>query len=98
MPFIKFLPGKRKIPVEIHKTILNIALENDIPIEHKCGGICACTSCIIQITTGLENFNEISPHEIYQLKKANKTKRGFRLACMCYIIKDTMEDIIINLK
>lgn len=97
MSFIYFLPVNKKLRVEKYKTILDLAFENDIVIEHNCGGNCACTACIVKIEKGLKYFNDISENEKYQLKKAKKRKKGYRLACRSYLIKDSDEDIIINL-
>ncbi len=97
MSYFYFLPIKRKILVEKYKSILDISLENDILIEHNCGGNCACLSCIIYVKRGISKFNKVSNKEKYQLKKAKKIKRGYRLACKSYLVKESYRDIVIYL-
>lgn len=98
MSFIIFLPENISVPAEKNKTILDIALENDIPLEHNCGGTCSCTSCIVLIKNNPEFFNEISAEENEQIIESGLKCNGLRLACMAELISlpnhDTEIEII----
>ena len=86
---ILFLPSGTFIKIEKNKSILDIALENDISIEHYCGGTSSCNTCRILIAKGLQYFNEKSEDEIYQLEKINIFDDYARLACNSKIISDS---------
>jgi len=86
MSFIIFLPGNITVPAEKNKTILDIALENDIPLEHNCGGTCSCISCIVYIKNNRGFFNEISGEENEQITESGLKRDGLRLACMAELI------------
>ena len=59
---VTFLPeGKTvqfehgKLPYEYHgkeESILDIALNNGITLDHACGGNCACTTCHVWVKEG----------------------------------------------
>ncbi len=63
---VTFLPeGKTvqfehgKLPYEDHgkeESILDVALNIGIPLDHACGGNCACTTCHIWVKEGAENL------------------------------------------
>ena len=36
--------------VTVDQSILDIAEDNDIHLNHNCGGVCACSTCIIMMT------------------------------------------------
>ena len=57
---VTFLPANVTVEVDDEKypladhgkpgSLLDIALAHDIPLEHNCGGSCACTTChVIEI-------------------------------------------------
>src|SRR4030065_146991 len=55
---ITFLPQNVAIEVEEGKSILDIALEHDIELDHNCGGNCACTTCHVIVKDGMNNLSE----------------------------------------
>ena len=64
-------------------SILDIALELGIDIDHACGGVCACSTCHVVIKQGLETCNETTEAEEDQLDKAPGLTPQSRLACQC---------------
>src|SRR5580704_5239853 len=49
-----------KLPYEYHgkeESILDVALNNHITLDHACGGNCACTTCHIWVKEGAENLS-----------------------------------------
>jgi ferredoxin, 2Fe-2S len=97
MPNVRFTHCEEKIKVTKDKTILDVAFENLIELEHNCGGVCSCTACLVFIKSGKEYLNKISEDEIYQLKTDNRFSTDARLACQCRIITDENVDIIVEI-
>jgi len=97
MAFILFLPEEKKIPAELNKSILDIAFNNDIILEHICGGVCACNSCLIFIHNGIEFFNDVTEQELFNLKKSPLFTKNARLACSAMITKLPEKDIVIEI-
>ena len=64
-PKITYILGdqKRVIETEPGKTILQIALDNDIPMEHACGGNGFCTTCMCKVREGMENLSPRNDRE-----------------------------------
>jgi 2Fe-2S ferredoxin len=57
-----FLPDTKRVEIQQNETILEVALRNEIPLEHSCGGMGSCGTCRIFVTAGLDRFeprNEI---------------------------------------
>jgi ferredoxin len=50
---IRFLLGDHDEPIEAEigdsKTVLEVALANEIPLGHSCGGMGSCTTCLGEI-------------------------------------------------
>jgi 2Fe-2S ferredoxin len=58
MPKIIFHIGDQVREVEgpEGERILQIALDNGIPMEHACGGNGFCTTCLCRVKNGMENL------------------------------------------
>ena len=68
------------------QTVLEVALNNKIDIDHNCGGICSCSTCHIYITKGnhhIESKSRKEQHYIDRLKNANEFSR---LGCQCLLL------------
>ena len=39
-------------------SLLQLALDNDIDLDHSCGGVCACSTCHVIVRSGLDSCNE----------------------------------------
>lgn len=94
---ITFLPEGKSVPAELNKSILDLAFDNDIVMEHICGGTGACTSCLILIQNGMKYFNKISEIELYQIKKTVLSGPNARLGCLCKLTSEPNENIIIEI-
>ncbi len=66
-------------------SILDLALVNNIHIEHACGGFGACSTCHIKIKQGAEFLSELSDLEQDQLDQAPDVDATSRLACRAVI-------------
>ena len=70
------------------ETLLQLALEHGIQIEHACGGVCACSTCHIYIDRGIEHLSEPEEDEEDRVEEAPGLQRNSRLACQCEIVGD----------
>lgn len=97
MPEVIFLPDGAKYNAVTGMTLLDVALENDVELEHNCGGVCACSTCSVTVKSGMDNFPLISEEEEFQLKEGGKFASGVRLACQCRFINDEIGDVIVEI-
>ena len=102
---LTFLPMQKKVVVspEMIKTefdglpgsILNIALEAGVDMDHSCGGVCACSTCHIIVREGLESCNEATEDEEDMLDLAPGLDPNSRLACQC--VPNGSQSIIVEI-
>ena len=64
-------------------SILDIALNHGISMDHACGGVCACSTCHVYVREGLESCSEATDSEQDMLDLAPDLKPNSRLACQC---------------
>ncbi len=88
MPRVRFLPLDREVTAADGEAILDIALNNNIQIDHNCGGNCACSTCHIIIEEGFDTLGEMSEDEADMLDEAEGLTDRSRLACQCKVTKD----------
>jgi len=94
---ITFLPEQKtvqfehgKLPYEEHgkqESILDIALNFGISLDHACGGNCACTTCHVWVKQGAENLSEMDDDEADRLDMAADLQLNSRLGCQAQIIR-----------
>ncbi len=51
------------VETEAGKTVLQIALDAGIPVEHACGGNGFCTTCLCRVRAGMENLSPRNDRE-----------------------------------
>lgn len=77
------------------KTVLHIALENSIPMEHACGGNGFCTTCSCEVQGGKEAIEKgvVSP---VNEKEQNMGIEGpdTRLGCQTQVHEDVTVKIV----
>jgi 2Fe-2S ferredoxin len=93
MPKIRFLPFDIEVEVPEGKTILDAALDNNIKIDHNCGGNCACSTCHVHVLEGLKTLNEMTEDEADMLDEAEDRQDNSRLACQCKATADLVISI-----
>lgn len=67
----------KKIEGKPGETLLKIAIDHAIPMEHACGGNGFCTTCMCQVSSGMENLSERNDRE----ENMGITKDPHRLGC-----------------
>jgi ferredoxin, 2Fe-2S len=65
--------------------LLDVAMSNDINIEHACGGVCACSTCHVYIEKGMDQVTESTEAEEDRVEEAPGLQRNSRLSCQCVI-------------
>lgn len=94
---ITFLPEGRTVEFDLDAlpyqddgkpaSILDVALNYDLALEHACGGNCACTTCHVIIKKGEELLSEMDDDEADKLDSAAGLTLHSRLGCQCQIVK-----------
>lgn len=77
--------------VEEGYSILEIAEDNDVHLNHNCGGVCACSTCHIYVDKGEEFLEEISDKEEDFIDRAINPRLESRLGCQSVILEDDAE-------
>src|SRR5690242_21954752 len=95
---ITFLPENRtvefehgKLPYQEHgkpESILDVALNFGIQLEHACGGVCACTTCHVHVKAGKENLSPEDDDELDRLDMAADLQLNSRLGCQAIVKGD----------
>lgn len=69
-------------------SILDIALANDVHIEHACGGVGVCATCHVIVEQGAENLSEPDDDELDTVEQAPDCTPASRLACRAVVNGD----------
>jgi 2Fe-2S ferredoxin len=84
---------KKTIEAAPGQTILDAALDSDIPLEHVCGGFCACTTCHIQVKEGMQNISPVQEEELERLEFKDGRTPNSRLACQSKVYGNVVVEI-----
>ncbi len=100
MPTITFQFEDQKNPtqsfeIEEGESVLEVALDNDINLNHNCGGVCACSTCHIYVNEGEDAFQEISDKEEDFVDRARNPRLNSRLACQC--VMEEEQDVTVTI-
>jgi 2Fe-2S ferredoxin len=105
VPKVTFLPEGRtvefesgKLPYDEHgkpESVLDVAINFGIHIEHACGGSCACTTCHVIVKQGDANLepNPADDDELDRLDQAPGLTLHSRLACQAIVKGDVTVEI-----
>ena len=74
-------------------SILDVALESGISLEHNCGGNCACTTCHVIVKEGEENLSEMQSDEEDRLDTAEGLTIHSRLGCQAVVRGNVVVEI-----
>lgn len=102
---ITFLPMNITVEVDPDKlpyehdglpgSVLDIALEHGIDLDHACGGVCACSTCHVIVRQGSDILNEATEEEEDQLEEAPGLRPTSRLACQS--VPDGTTDVVVEI-
>jgi 2Fe-2S ferredoxin len=91
---VEFESGK--LPYRDHgkpESLLDIALNLDVHLEHACGGSCACTTCHVIVKEGEANLSEAEDDELDRLEMAAGLTLRSRLGCQMVVKGDVTVEI-----
>ena len=100
MPTIKILPHPEYCPQGAEVTapagtsICEALLDNNIPIEHACDMLCACTTGHVIVREGMASLNEIEDGEEDMLDRAWGLEPNSRLSCQAILAQ---QDVTIEI-
>jgi 2Fe-2S ferredoxin len=75
------------------ESFLDVAKNLGLPVEHACGGSCACTTCHIIVLSGAEQLSEMQEDEADRLDTAWGLTPESRLGCQAVIKGDVVAEI-----
>ncbi|HJZ57621.1 MAG TPA: 2Fe-2S iron-sulfur cluster-binding protein [Gemmataceae bacterium] len=64
-------------------SLLDIATEAGVEINHSCGGVCACSTCHVYVEQGLSSCSKATEDEEDMLDEAPALTPQSRLSCQC---------------
>lgn len=104
MPKVTFIKDGKETTVEFEhgkleyqhhglpESFLDVAMNFGVPLEHACGGSCACTTCHLIIRKGKENLSEPEDNELDRLDTAWDLTTDSRLGCQAVIQGDVVAE------
>ncbi len=102
---VTFLPENKTVEFDLDKldyqdhgkpkSILDVALNFGVPLDHACGGNCACTTCHVVVRKGKELLSEMDDDEADRLDMAADLQLESRLGCQAQIEK--AGDIVVEI-
>lgn len=69
--------------IGLEASILDIAEQSGVEINHSCGGVCACSTCHVYVTEGLDTCSKATEDEEDMLDEAPAVTPESRLSCQC---------------
>jgi ferredoxin, 2Fe-2S len=91
---VEFESGK--LPYTEHgkrESLLDVCLNFGVPLEHACGGSCACTTCHVIVKDGDQNLSEMDDDEADRLEMAPGLTIHSRLGCQAVVRGDVTVQI-----
>jgi 2Fe-2S ferredoxin len=74
-------------------SLLDIALNYGVEMQHACGGNCACTTCHVIVKQGEENLTGMDDDEDDRLYMADGLTLHSRLGCQAVVEGDVTVEI-----
>jgi 2Fe-2S ferredoxin len=104
MPKVTFIKDGKETTVEFEhgkleyldhglpESLLDVAMNFGIPLEHACGGSCACTTCHLIIRKGKDNLSPEEDDELDRLDTAWDLTTDSRLGCQAVVTGDVVAE------
>ena len=74
-------------------SLLDVALNFGVPLEHVCGGNAACTTCHVIVRDGMSSLNAMEDDEADRLDTAWDLTPQSRLGCQAIVRGDVVCEI-----
>jgi len=98
VPKVTFLPANESLEFELGKlpyqdhgkpqSILDVAMNKGVHLEHACGGSCACTTCHVIVLEGADLLSPAEDDELDRLDMAAGLTLRSRLGCQTVVQKE----------
>ena len=75
------------------ESLLDIAKNLDVHLEHACGGNCACTTCHVIVKEGARNLSDMEDDEADRLDTAWELTPQSRLGCQAVVKGDVVVEL-----
>jgi 2Fe-2S ferredoxin len=72
------------------ESLLDVAKHFGLPLEHACGGNCACTTCHVIVKEGAQHLSEMEDDEADRLDTAWDLTPQSRLGCQAVVKGDVV--------
>lgn len=79
--------------IGLEGSILDIAEQSGVEINHSCGGVCACSTCHVYVVQGGESCSKATEDEEDMLDEAPGVTPESRLSCQC--VPDGTSDLVV---
>ncbi len=76
-------------------SVLDLAYAAGVPLDHACGGVCACSTCHVIVRQGLASCNKATDDELDQLDEAPGITTESRLGCQC--VPNGTADVVVEI-
>ncbi len=92
MPKVTYIINGEPVTVEGKEgeTLLQIALDHDIVMEHACGGNGFCTTCLCKVKEGADHLSPRNDRE----ENMGVTEDAERLGCQAQVQGDTTVEVV----
>lgn len=94
MPKVTFLPMNQICEARPGESILDVAIGHDVPLQHACGGFCACTTCHLIVEQGAENLSPMEEAEEERIEYAEGVGLKSRLGCQARVQGDVTVRVV----
>lgn len=94
LPHAEICPEGAVIQAEAGDNLIEVALKNDIDIEHACEMSCACTTCHVIVREGFDSLEESDELEDDLLDKAWGLEPDSRLSCQVQVAD---QDLVVEI-
>jgi 2Fe-2S ferredoxin len=80
--------------VKRDQSILDIAIDHDVPLQHACGGFCACTTCHVMVKSGMDSLSPMDDEEQERLERMGILDDVSRLGCQSKVLGDVVVEVV----
>ncbi len=94
MPKVTFMPMNTTFEAKKDQSILDIALDHHVPLQHACGGFCACTTCHIIVKSGASALSPMEDEEQERLERMGILDDYSRLSCQSKVHGDVVVEVV----
>ncbi len=77
-------------------SLLDVLLGHGVALDHNCGGVCACTTCMVYVERGGDALSAPGEDEEDMLDRAAGLRLSSRLACQA-VVEDAEAELVVTI-